>query len=122
MEMEGGMQRAPLPVELYLGAWAALAIPLGFAGLVFLVPGFYPVQGAVLLALAAGIVAYLWFLAKPEPRAWWIGLAGHLVAAGLAALHVTDGPAALAVPALALNALSLLVLLAYRRLWATAAP
>lgn len=111
------MQRSPLWVELYLGIWGALAIPLLFAGLVFLVPGFYGLTGGALLAIAIGILAYLWFLTRPDRRAWNAGVALHLLLFPICGFYVVQGPRGLAWPALVLNVYSLIVLVAYRRLW-----
>lgn len=111
------MQRAPLLVELYLGVWGALAIPLIFAGVVFLVPGFYPLIGSAILGIVAVDIAYLWLLAKPDRRAWYFGVAMHLLLIPVSAYYVKAGPVGLALPALILNALSVLVLVAYRRVW-----
>ncbi len=111
------MQKAPLWVELYLAIWAALAIPLLFAGVVFLVPGFDVVVGVALLGITGIDLAYLWLLTRPYRRAWYFGVAAHLALIPVSAYFVQAGPRALAAPALALNALSLVVLLAYRRVW-----
>ena len=111
------MQRAPLWVELYLGIWGALAIPFLFAGLVFLVPGFYWITGGALLAIAALDLLYLWFLIQPDRRAWNAGVAAHLLLLPLCGYYVLHGPRGLAWAALVLNALSAVVLLAYRRVW-----
>ena len=115
------MQKAPLLVELYLGIWGALAIPLLFAGLVFLVPGFYGVTGGALLAIALAILVYLWFLTQPDRRAWNAGVAVHLLLLPICGYYVMRGPAGLAWPALVLNAYSVIVLVAYRRRWTDAA-
>lgn len=111
------MQRAPLLVELYFGVWGALAIPILFAGLVFLVPGLYPLIGSALLGIVAVDLAYLWLLAKPDRRAWTFGVSIHLLLIPVSAYYVKAGPVGLAFPALILNVLSVLVLLAYRQVW-----
>lgn len=111
------MQRAPLWVEVYLGVWGALAIPLLFAGVVFLVPGFYLFTSLALLGIVAIDLGYLWFLAKPDRRAWYFGVAVHLLLIPVSAYYVKAGPVGLAAPALVLNALSALVLLTHRRVW-----
>ncbi|MBI4513128.1 MAG: hypothetical protein HY702_03370 [Gemmatimonadetes bacterium] len=111
------MQRAPLLVELYLAVWGVLAIPIVFAALVFLVPGLYPLIGSALLAIVAVDLAYLWLLAKPDRRAWTFGVTIHLLLIPVSAYYVKAGPVGLALPALVLNVLSVLVLVAYRRVW-----
>lgn len=116
------MQRAPLWVELYLATWGALAIPFLFAALVFLAPGFYVVTGGVLLAVAFAVLVYLWLLTRPDRRAWMAGVALHLLLVPVSGYYVLHGPRGLAWPALVLNALSVIVLVAYRRVWTQATP
>ncbi len=108
-------------VEVHFALWAVLAVPLGFAGLFFLLPGLMLVEAITLQAIAGILLAYIWNLTRYRRAAWLFGLLLH---AGLligAFYYVPLWPDLLAVPLALANLYSLLVLVVYRNLWAAGA-
>lgn len=104
-------------VEVHFALWAVLTVPLGFAGLFFLLPGLMLVEGFVLQAIAGMLLAYIWHLTQYRRGAWLFGLLLH---AGLlvgAFYYIPLWPDLLAIPLALANLYSLLVLAIYRRLW-----
>lgn len=104
-------------VEIHFALWAVLAVPIGFAGLFFLLPGLMLVEGIALLAIAGILLAYIWNLTQYRRGAWLFGLLLH---AGLligAFFYVPLWPDLLAIPLALVNLYSLLVLAVHRNLW-----
>jgi hypothetical protein len=109
-------QSYPL-VEIHFALWGVLTVPLGFAGLFFLLPGLMLVEGFTLQAIAGVILFYLINLTRWKRPAWLFGLLWHGALVAAAAYYLPRLPLLLGAPLLALNAYSLIVLLIYRRLW-----
>jgi hypothetical protein len=109
-------QSYPL-VEIHFALWAVLTVPLGFAGMFFLVPGLLLVEGFTLEAIAGIILFYIAQLTRLKRPAWLFGVLLHVVLLLGAAYYVPRWPLLLGVPLAALNLYSLIVLLLYRRLW-----
>jgi hypothetical protein len=111
------MDRIPTLVEIHLALWAVTSIPLGFAGLVFVLPGLGFVTGAILLGLSGALVVYVVGLARRERRAWLVGLLFHAVLVLASPLYIDAWPTWLALPFALANVYSAVVLLAHRRFW-----
>ncbi len=116
------MNRSYPFVEIHYALWAVLSVPLGFAGMFFLVPGLM-LQIAVPLLLISGLlVLYVSSLTRNKRAAWLIGLVAHAALVVAAVYYLPRWPVLLGVPLLLANLYSLGVLLVYRGLWATAGP
>ena len=109
-------QSYPL-VEIHFALWAVLTVPLGFAGMFFLIPGLMLVEGLTLEAIAGLILIYIAQLTRLKRPAWLFGVLLHAVLLLGAAYYVPRWPSLLGVPLAVLNLYSLIVLLLYRRLW-----
>lgn len=108
-------------VEVHFALWAVLSVPLGFAGLFFLLPGLMLVEGITLQAIAGTLLVYIWNLTHYRRAAWLFGLVLH---AGLvigAFYYVPLWPDLLAVPLAVANLYSLLVLAVHHNLWTAGA-
>ncbi|UCF18385.1 MAG: hypothetical protein JSU87_10555 [Gemmatimonadota bacterium] len=112
------MQRSYPLVEIHYAIWAVLTVPLGFAGLFFLIPGLILEVGIPLLAIAALLLAYVGKLTQFKRRAWLLGLALHAIVLVAGVYYLPRWPQLLSVPLMAINVYSLVVLVVYRRLWA----
>lgn len=116
------MNRSYPLVEIHYALWAVLSVPLGFAGMFFLVPGLM-LQIAVPLLLISGLlVLYVSSLTRNKRAAWLIGLVAHAALVVAAVYYLPRWPLLLGVPLLLANLYSLGVLLVYRELWTTAEP
>ncbi len=104
-------------VEVHFALWAVLTVPIGFAGLFFLLPGLMLVEGIVLQAIAGTLLAYVWHLTQYRRAAWLFGLLLHSALLIGAFYYVPIWPDLLAVPLALANLYSLLVLAVHRRLW-----
>jgi hypothetical protein len=104
-------------VEVHYAFWGVMTVPLGFAGLFFLVPGLLLVEGFILLAIAGVLLLYIVNLTRLRRVAWLVGLLLHLTAAIAAIYYVPRWPTLVGVPLLVVNLYSLIVLAMYRRLW-----
>lgn len=104
-------------VEVHFALWAVLAVPIGFAGLFFLLPGLMLVEGIVLQAIAGMLLAYVWNLTQYRRGAWLFGLFLHSALLVGAFYYVPLWPDLLAIPLALANLYSLLVLAVHRRLW-----
>lgn len=109
-------QSYPL-VEIHYAFWGVMTVPIGFAGLFFLVPGLLLVEGIVLQAIAAALLLYVVNLTRLRRTAWLLGLLLHLAASIAAVYYVPRLPTLLGLPLLVTNLYSLTVLVVYRRLW-----
>ncbi|HSG82778.1 MAG TPA: hypothetical protein VLC48_11030 [Gemmatimonadota bacterium] len=109
-------QSYPL-VEIHYALWGVLTVPLGFAGVFFLLPGLMLVEGFTLQAIAGVILFYLANLTRLKRPAWLFGLLLHGALIVAAVYYLPRLPQLLGVPLLLLNAYSLIVLLIYRKLW-----
>jgi len=116
------MNRSYPLVEIHYALWAVLSVPLGFAGMFFLVPGLM-LQIAVPLLLISGLlVLYVSSLTRYKRAAWFIGLVAHAALVVAAVYYLPRWPVLLGVPLLLANLYSLGVLLVYRGLWTTSGP
>ncbi len=104
-------------VEVHFALWAVLAVPIGFAGLFFLLPGLMLVEGIVLQAIAGMLLAYVWHLTQYRRGAWLFGLFLHSALLVGAFYYIPLWPDLLAIPLAIANLYSLLVLAVYRGLW-----
>lgn len=121
--IDGGrywMRQSYALVEIHFALWGVLTVPLGFAGVFFLVPGLMLVQGLSLQAIAGIILLYVAQLTRLKRTAWLLGLLLHAALLFGAAYYVPRWPLLLGVPLASLNLYSLVVLLWYRRLWSGA--
>jgi hypothetical protein len=109
------VRTSPL-VEIHYALWGVLAVPLGFAGVFFLM-GLLLVQGFVLMAVAGAILFYINDLTRLRRSAWMLGLFVHAALLVGAIYYVPRWPQLLGVPLAVLNLYSLSVLLVYRSLW-----
>ncbi|MGD8700779.1 MAG: hypothetical protein PVJ43_15890 [Gemmatimonadales bacterium] len=116
------MNRSYPLVEIHYALWAVLSVPLGFAGLFFLVPGLIFEWGAPLLLISGLLILYVSSLTRNRRAAWLVGLVAHAVLVVGAVYYLPRWPLLLGVPLLAANLYSLAVLLFYRGLWAGAEP
>jgi len=113
------MNRSYPLVEIHYAFWAVLSIPLGFAGLFFVLPGLIFEWGVPLLLVSGLLIFYVSSLTQMKRAAWIIGLVGHALLAVAAVYYVPRWPTLLGVPLLVANLYSLFVLLLYRSLWST---
>ncbi len=104
-------------VEIHYAFWGVMTVPVGFAGLFFLVPGLMLVEGFILLAIAGALLLYIVNLTRLRRLAWLLGLLLHLTAAIAAVYYVPRLPTLVGIPLLAVNLYSLIVLALYRNLW-----
>ncbi len=109
-------------VEVHFALWAVLTVPVGFAGLFFLLPGLMLVEGIALQAIAGILLAYIWNLTQYRRAAWFFGLLLHSALLIGAFYYVPIWPDLLAVPLALANLYSLLVLTLHRRLWSGSTP
>lgn len=116
------MNRSYPLVEIHYAFWAVLSIPLGFAGLFFVLPGLIFEWGVPLLLVSGLLIFYVSSLTQMKRAAWIIGLVGHALLAVAAVYYVPRWPTLLGVPLLVANLYSLFVLLLYRSLWSTSRP
>lgn len=111
------MNRSNPLVEIHFALWAVLSVPLGFAGLFFLVPGLMLVEGFILQAIAAMLIGYIANLTRLKRPAWLFGLLLHLALVIGAVYYLPRLPMLLGLPLLLANIYSLAVLVIYRRVW-----
>lgn len=111
------MKRSYPLVEVHYALWAVLTVPIGFAGLFFILPGLDFQVGLPLEIIAAVLLVYVAKLTQGVRAAWLFGLLLHLAVAVAGVYYVPRWPGLLAGPLLAANVYSLFVLLVYRRLW-----
>jgi hypothetical protein len=104
-------------VEIHYALWAVLAVPLGFAGVFFAVPGLQFAMGLSLLAVAGALLFYISYLTRLSRAAWWAGVVGHALLLAAAVHYVPRWPILLGVPLALANLYSLAVLLVRRELW-----
>lgn len=116
------MKRSYPLVEIHYAFWAVLSVPLGFAGLFFVLPGLIFEWGVPLLLVSGLLIFYVSSLTQLKRAAWIIGLVGHALLAGAAVYYVPRWPTLLGVPLLVANLYSLFVLLLYRSLWTGSRP
>lgn len=116
------MNRSYPLVEIHYALWAVLSVPLGFAGLFFLVPGLIFEWGVPLLLISGLLILYVSSLTRQKRAAWMIGLVVHAAVVVAAFYYVPRWPVLLGVPLLVANLYSLVVLVAYRALWTTSQP
>jgi hypothetical protein len=109
-------QSNPL-VEIHFALWGVLSVPLGFAGMFFLIPGLLLVEGFTLQAIAGTILVYVAQLTRWKRMAWMFGLLLHAGLLVAAIFYVPRWPLLLGIPLAVLNLYSLIVLLVYRRMW-----
>jgi hypothetical protein len=115
------MNRSYPLVDIHYALWAVLAVPIGFAGMFFLVPGLILSWGFGLLALSGLLVTYVWKQVHGSRAAWLLGTLAHLALLIAAAYYVPRWPTLLGAPFALANLYSLIVLLAYRKVWTTPA-
>jgi hypothetical protein len=111
------MKRSHPLVEIHFAFWAVMTVPLGFAGIFFLFPGLKLVEGFTLEAVAGLLLLYIIYLTRFKRAAWLSGLFLHAAVLAGAAYYLPRLPLALGLPLVLANLYSLLVLLAFRRLW-----
>ncbi len=111
------MDRSYPLVDVHFALWAVLSVPLGFAGMFFLVPGLILGWGVLLLSISNLLVFYVSKLVQGKRAAWLLGLIAHALLLMAALYYVPRWPPLLAVPLALANLYSLIVLLAYRKLW-----
>ena len=115
------MNRSYAFVEIHFALWTVLSVPLGFAGTFFLVPGLILGWGVTLLAVSGLLVFYVSKLTRGTRAPWLLGLIGHGLLLLAAVYYVPRWPTLLSVPLALANLYSLIVLVAYRRLWSETA-
>jgi hypothetical protein len=111
------MNRSNPLVEIHFAFWAVMTVPIGFAGMFFLVPGLMLGTGFTLQAIAMVLFFYVSRLTRFSRAAWLFGLVLHGGALAAAVYYVPRWPTLLGVPLALANLYSLVVLLAYHRLW-----
>lgn len=109
-------------VEIHYALWAVLTVPIGFAGLFFLLPGLMLIEGIVLQAIAGVLLFYVVYLTRGHRAAWLFGVLLHTAALAAAYYYLPRIPLLLGLPLAILNLYSLAVLLTHRRLWSGARP
>ena len=114
------MSRSYPLVEIHYALWAVLTVPLGFAGMFFLVPGLIFEVGIPLQVIAAMLIVYIAKLTRGARAAWTFGLVLHAAHILGAIYYIPRLPGLLAWPLLLANVYSLIVLLVYRQLWTQA--
>ena len=114
------MQRSYPLVEIHYALWAVLTVPIGFAGIFYLVPGLILEIGIPLMIIAAILLVYVAKLTQLKRAAWMFGLVLHagLLIAGV--YYLPRWPLLLGVPLAVANLYSLVVLLLHRQLWTEA--
>jgi hypothetical protein len=116
------MNRSYPLVEIHYALWAVLSVPLGFAGMFFLVPGLMLEWGVALLLISGLLILYVSSLTRQKRAAWIVGLVAHAAVAAAAIYYLPRWPLLLGAPLLVANLYSLVVLVAYRGLWTTSGP
>jgi hypothetical protein len=116
------MNRSYPFVEIHYALWAVLSVPIGFAGMFFLIPGLILQWGLLLLAVSGLLVFYVSRLTRHQRAAWLLGLALHAALLVAAIYYIPRWPPLLGVPLALANVYSLFVLLVYRGLWTTTGP
>ncbi len=111
------MNRSYPLVEIHYALWAVLTVPIGFAGMFFLIPGLIFEVGIPLQIIAATLIFYIAKLTQGARAAWAFGLVLHGAHILGAVYYLPRLPGLLAWPLLLANVYSLGVLLAYRQLW-----
>ncbi len=114
------MNRSYPLVEIHYALWAVMSVPIGFAGMFFLIPGLIFEIGIPLQAIAATLIFYVAKLTQLERRAWLFGLVFHAALLLAAAYYLPRWHLSLGVPLVLANLYSLGVLLFYRQLWSGA--
>jgi hypothetical protein len=104
-------------IEIHFAIWGVLAVPLGFAGTFFLVPGLIFEWGIPLLAIAGLLIGYVANLTQMKRAAWLFGLIFHAFLLLAGAYYLPRWPVLLSVPLALANVYSLVVLAVYRNLW-----
>jgi hypothetical protein len=104
-------------VEVHYAFWGVLTVPIGFAGLFFLIPGLIFEWGVPLEIIAGILIVYVAKLAQRARAAWLFGLILHTLLLVGALYYIPRWPTLLGFPLALANLYSLLVLLVYRRLW-----
>ncbi|NIN72140.1 MAG: hypothetical protein GTO46_09525 [Gemmatimonadetes bacterium] len=115
------MNRSYPLVEIHYALWAVLTVPIGFAGMFFLIPGLIFEVGIPLQIIAATLIFYIAKLTQGARAAWLFGLVLHTAHILGAVYYIPRLHALLGWPLLLANLYSLIVLLVYRQLW-TQAP
>ena len=111
------MSRSNTLVEVHYALWAVLTVPIGFAGMFFLVPGLKFEVGIPLQIIAAMLIVYIAKLTQGARAAWLFGLVLHAALILGAVFYIPRLPGLLGWPLLLANLYSLTVLLTYRQLW-----
>jgi hypothetical protein len=114
------MNRSYPLVEIHYALWAVLTVPIGFAGMFFLIPGLIFEVGIPLQIIAATLIVYIAKLTQGARAAWLFGLALHAAVAIGALFYIPRLHPLLGWPLLLANLYSLIVLLVYRGLWTQA--
>jgi hypothetical protein len=104
-------------VDIHYALWAVLTVPIGFAGLFYLVPGLIFEIGVPLEIIAGVLIFYIAKLTQGKRVAWAFGVVLHAALLVAALYYVPRWPALLGLPLAVANAYSLGVLLVYRNLW-----
>jgi hypothetical protein len=104
-------------VEVHYALWAVLTVPIGFAGMFFLIPGLVFEVGIPLQIIAATLIVYIAKLTQGARAAWLFGLVLHAAHIVGAVYYLPRLHALLGWPLLLANLYSLAVLLVYRQLW-----
>ncbi len=115
------MIRTPALVEIHYALWAVLAVPFGFAGMVFVFPGLIFLKGAILLGISVFLILYVSRLTRFERGMWVLGIAVHVIVLAGAIYYVPRWPVWLGIPLALANLYSVGVLLVYRGLWSGSA-
>jgi hypothetical protein len=94
-----------------------MSVPIGFAGMFFLLPGLIFEIGVPLQIIAGLLMVYVARLSRFGQGAWLFGLVLHAGVLAGALYYVPSWPTLLGVPLALANLYSLIVLVVYRRLW-----
>lgn len=113
------MDRTPGMLEVHYALWGVLSIPLGFVGLVFVLPGLQPLIGLIFLAASGLLVVYVAKLSLGSLWAWRAGVAAHGMLVLAAPVYIPAWPDLLAVPLAAASLYSVVVLTVGRSRWDT---
>lgn len=116
------MNRSYPLVEIHYALWAVFSVPIGFAGMFFLIPGLILQWGLLLLAVSGLLVFYVSRLTRHQRAAWLLGLALHAALLVAAIYYIPRWPPLLGVPLALANVYSLFVLSVYRGLWTATGP
>lgn len=111
------MSRPSPLIEIHNAIWTVVAIPMGFAGGVFVLPGLEVLPGLLLLAVSGALIVYIARLSRGDRLAWMAGLAAHTVLVLAAPLYIPRWPDLLAIPLAAASLYSAIVLLLHREAW-----